>query len=418
LTDAVSLGVLSRYIHRDHIDDVLVATGKLEKRTRSLPAHVVVYFVIAMAIFGRDGYEEVLRKLVNGLRFLRNWDSRWKVPTTGAISQARIRLGAEPMKELFERLAHPVARPGTLGAWLRGRRLMAIDGVQIDMPATPENIEEFSNPEDATQRPYPQLRSVGLGECGTHAIVAATLGSIYTGEREYAEQLTTAVTDDMLIMADRGFYSFDLYKHYMATGAALVWRVPSTLTLPVLQTLPDGSYHSEITSTKTRRAGYSIPLTAVDDPRTATQLPIRVVEYTITNNHQQPSSEQPSNEQSDTFRLITTILDPDDAHATEIAFAYHQRWEYEIGLKEIETQLLEPGNGLRSKKPQLVHQEFWGLLLAHHAIRALITDAADTADIDQDRISFLRTLNIIRRQVMNQTAFPPRNPRQHPQRNP
>ena len=222
----------------------------------------------------------------------------------------------------------------------------------------------------------------------------------------------------MLIMADRGFYSFDLYKHYMATGAALVWRVPSTLTLPVLQTLPDGSYHSEITSTKTRRAGYSIPLTAVDDPRTATQLPIRVVEYTITNNHQQPSSEQPSNEQSDTFRLITTILDPDDAHATEIAFAYHQRWEYEIGLKEIETQLLEPGNGLRSKKPQLVHQEFWGLLLAHHAIRALITDAADTADIDQDRISFLRTLNIIRRQVMNQTAFPPRNPRQHPQRNP
>lgn len=395
-----------------------MATGKLEKRTRSLPAHVVVYFVIAMAIFGRDGYEEVLRKLVNGLRFLRNWDSRWKVPTTGAISQARIRLGAEPMKELFERLAHPVARPGTLGAWLRGRRLMAIDGVQIDMPATPENIEEFGNPEDATQRPYPQLRSVGLGECGTHAIVAATLGSIYTGEREYAEQLTTAVTDDMLIMADRGFYSFDLYKHYMATGAALVWRVPSTLTLPVLQTLPDGSYHSEITSTKTRRAGYSIPLTAVDDPRTATQLPIRVVEYTITNNHQQPSSEQPSNEQSDTFRLITTILDPDDAHATEIAFAYHQRWEYEIGLKEIETQLLEPGNGLRSKKPQLVHQEFWGLLLAHHAIRALITDAADTADIDQDRISFLRTLNIIRRQVMNQTAFPPRNPRQHPQRNP
>jgi hypothetical protein len=401
LTDVISLGVLSSYIHRDHVDDVLLATGKLEKRTRSLPAHVVVYFVIAMAIFGRDGYEEVLRKLVNGLRFLRNWESRWSMPTTGAISQARDRLGVEPMKQLFELLAEPVARPGTLGAWLRGRRLMAIDGVQLDLPATAENLAEFGNADDATQRPFPQLRSVGLGECGTHAIVAATLGSIYDGERELAKGLIGAVADDMVVMADRGFYSFDLWKHFMVTGADLVWRVPATLKLPVLELLPDGSYRSEINSTTTRRTAYAIPLSAVDDPRDATQIPVRVVEYTIIN----------TTEQSDTFRLITTILEPDQAHATEIAFAYHQRWEYEIALKEIETQLLEPGQGLRSKKPDLVRQEFWGLLLAHHAIRSLITDAADTADIDPDRISFLRTLNIVRRQVMNRAAaFSPRNP--------
>jgi hypothetical protein len=177
--------------------------------------------------------------------------------------------------------------------------------------------------------------------------------------------------------------------------------VTSGITLPVIETLPDGSYLSVINSKKTRSASYRIPLSAVEDPRDATHIPVRVIEYTITGE----GIDQPQ-----TFRLITTILDPAAATALELASAYQQRWEYEMSLREIETQLLESGQGFRSKTTELVRQEFWALLLAHYAIRKLMTEAADTAQLDPDRLSFRRTLNIVRRQVTNQAGFPPRNP--------
>ncbi|MBP2329512.1 hypothetical protein JOF56_009897 [Kibdelosporangium banguiense] len=399
LTDRISLGVLTRTVSRDVVDEVLAETGRQEKRSRRLPAHVVVYFVLAMAIF-RDGYEEILRKLVNGLRFLGNWRDSWTVPTSGAVSQARDRLDDLPLRKLFERIAQPLAKPSTEGAWLRSWRLMAIDGVQIDIPDTDVNLKEWGKYEGGTRRPFPQVHAVGLGECGTHAVIATALGTIYDGERKLAEQLVGSVTPDMLVLADRGYFSFQLWQHYLVTGAALLWRVPAGMKLPVADVLSDGSYLSVINSKKTRSAGYRIPLSAVSDPRDATHIPVRVIEYTI-------SGEGVA--QSETFRLISTILDPNDASALELAAAYQQRWEYEIALREIETQLLEPGKGLRSKTPKLVRQEFWGLLLAHYAIRTLMTEAADIAEIDPDRLSFLRTLNIVRRQVTNQAGFSPRN---------
>jgi Insertion element 4 transposase N-terminal len=184
LTDRISIGVLARTISRELVDEVLAETGRREKRSRRLPAHVVVYFVIAMAIF-RDGYEEVLRKLVNGLRFLGNWRDTWTVPTTGAISQARERLTELPMRTLFDRIAAPLATPRTAGGWLRSWRLMAIDGVQIDIPDSDANQKEFGKYEGGTRRPFPQIHMVGLGECGTHAVVAAALGTIYDGERSW-----------------------------------------------------------------------------------------------------------------------------------------------------------------------------------------------------------------------------------------
>jgi hypothetical protein len=402
LTDRISIGVLARTISRDVVDEVLAETGGREKRTRRLPAHVVVYFVVAMAIF-RDGYEEVLRKLVNGLSFLGNWRDRWVVPTTGAISQARERLKESPMRTLFERIAVPLAAPGTSGAWLRSWRLMAIDGVQIDMPASPANLKEFGNSDDDTQRPFPQIRAVGLGECGTHAVLAAALGTIYDGERALAATLLGALGPGMLVLADRGFFSFELWAQYLATGVELLWRVPAGMKLPPTKIFPDGSYLSVISAKKTRGSKYQIPLSAVADPRDATHIPVRVIEYTITGH---------GSDTSETFHLITTILDPTMVTAMELAAAYQQRWEYEISLKEIETELLEPGQGLRSKSPDLIRQEFWGLLLAHYAIRKLMTEAADTTELDPDRLSFIRTLNIVRRQVTNQAGFSPRNPQQ------
>jgi hypothetical protein len=401
LTDHISIGVLARSVPRYLVDEVLAETGKREKRSRLLPAHVVVYFVMAMAIF-RDGYEEIIRELVNGLQFMGTWSQAWTVPSTSAVSQARARLGEEPVKLLYERVAAPLAKPGAPGGWLRSWRLMAIDAVKIDVPDTPANLAEFGKPQRGPRHPFPQVHAVGLGECGTHAVVATELGTIYDGERTLAQALLGFVEPDMLITADRGYYAYDLWQQFMVTGAALLWRVTANMKLPVLDMLPDGSYLSEINGKTTRRSAFRIPLSAVSDPRDATHIPVRVIEYTVSGG---------DGTESGTFRLITTILDPHDADALELAMAYQQRWEYEISLKEIETQLLPSGQGLRSKNPELVRQEWWGLLLAHYAIRELIVDAADSAGIDPDRISFGRTLNIVRRQAMNQAAFSPRKPR-------
>jgi Transposase DDE domain len=204
----------------------------------------------------------------------------------------------------------------------------------------------------------------------------------------------------MLIIADRGYFAFDLWQQFMVTGASLLWRVAAGIRLPATTVLPDGSYLSEISARKTRGSGWKIPLAAVDDPRDTTHIPVRVAEYTVSGHGDTPSER---------FRLITTVLDPQEASALELATAYQQRWEYEISLREIQTQLLDSGAGLRSKSPDMVRQEWWGLLLAHYAIRALMVEAPDTAQLDPDRLSFLRTLNIVRRQVTNQAAFSPRS---------
>ena len=268
------------------------------------------------------------------------------------------------------------------------------------MPDTPANIEGFGRPGGLTRRPFPQIQVIGLGECGTHAVVAAEIGTVSVGEREIAAKLASALEPGMLVMADRGFYSFPLWAEFMATGADLLFRIASGVKLPPAEVLPDGSYLSGINSKGTRSAGYRIPLSAVGDPRRATHIPVRVVEYTVTGSA--------GDREPEVFRLITTVLDPEELNAAEIAAAYHERWEYEIALKEIETQMLEPGSGLRSKSPELVRQELWGLLLAHYAIRSLMTEAAGSAGIDPDRLSFMRSINVVRRQVTDQAAFSPR----------
>jgi hypothetical protein len=397
LTDSISIGVLARVIHRETIEEVLAETRRKEQRVRLMPAHVVVYFVISMAVF-QGGYEEVIRRLVGGLKLMRAWRDNWVVPSTGAITRARQRLGEAPMKLLFERVCIPLARPGTPGAWLGGRRLMAIDGVQIDVPDTPSNIAEFGIAKGGTRRPFPQIRAVGLGECASHAVVAAQVGGLSTGERELARDLVGYVAPDMLVIADRGFYSFELWQHYLVTGADLLWRVNISLKLTVEKVFDDGSFLSTITTHKIRNSGYQIPLSAVKDPRDATHIPVRVIEYTV---------EGSGSEEPEFFRLITTVLDPGDLSSVDLAAAYHERWEYETSLREIEVQLLKPDRVLRSKSPEMVRQELWGLLLAHYGIRALMLEAADTVDIDADRLSFIRTLNMVRRQVTDQTEFSP-----------
>lgn len=386
---------------RDLVDEVVAETGRKEKRSRLLPAHVVVYYVLALALFFGESYEEVMRRLVGGLRFLKNWSGEWKVPSTSAISQARARLGAAPLEELFHRVAVPMARPGTRGAWFRSWRVMAIDGVILDVPDTPENNQEFQHSCGGKgSSAFPVVRIVGLGECGTHAIVGAALGSWSTGEHTLVPQLLPDIEPDMLVLADRGFYSYQLWQQILEAGAAMVFRVSSQLVLPVLQAYPDGSYRSVLLDRAIQRqVRKRAAKAAADAHRVLTEAgtACRVVEYMVTNR----------GGETETFCLITSILDYHDAPAHELAALYRERWEFELTLDEIEIHQLGHGRVLRSKSPEMVRQEIWGVLLAHYAIRHLMHEAADTADVDPDRLSFIRSLHVIRRQIIGQAEFPP-----------
>jgi len=401
LTDHVTLGVLSSVIHRDVIDDVIRETGKREERSRLLPAHVVVYYVLALNLFFGEAYEEVMRQLVNGLRFLGNWRDHWTVPSTSAISQARTRLGEAPLKLLFQRIAVPMARPGTRGAWFHGLRVMAIDGLVLDVADTPANQQEFGRSgNDETSGPFPQVRLVAVGECGTHAVVDAALGGVTTGEQTLAAQLISRFTPDMLVLADRNFHSYQAWQQAVATGAALLWRVSATLTLPVVEWLPDGSYRSVLINPKIRGRRRETLLAAAAagaDLDPAQAMVARVVEYTI---EDRPGS-------GELFCLITSLLDHEFAPAVELATTYHQRWEIELSFNEIETHQTGHHRILRSKTPELVKQEIWSLLLAHYAIRHIMKDAADTVGTDPDDLSFIRSYRAIRRQVTNQAGFSP-----------
>ena len=403
LTDAISLGVLAEVVGRDVIEDVLDETGRRERRSRRLPAHVMVRFCVAMCLFYDDDYEEVMRKLVGSLQEMDSWSDDWEVPTTSAIAQARQRLTAEPLRVLFERVAAPVAGRGTKGAWLRSRRLMAVDGFMLDVPDTEDNVTEFGRLDTgAKASAFPQVRVLALTECGSHASVAAAFGGCRVDERVLLPEVFGAFEPDMLVMMDRNFYSFELWRQALATGADLLWRVKSTLTLPVLEALSDGAYRSVVINPKisgARRAKLLDRIRRGESVPDEHAVPVRVVEYEI--------PDRDGNGTGELICLITSILDPAEATATELAAAYHDRWESETSFGEKKTYLRRSGRVLRSKSPNMVRQEIWSLLLTHYAIRKLMCRAADEAGHDPDRLSFTRSLRVIRRQVTDQADFSP-----------
>jgi hypothetical protein len=258
---------------------------------------------------------------------------------------------------------------------------MAIDGLVLDVADTPDNDKEFGRSgNEQTPGPFPQVRVVALGECGTHAVVDAELDGVTTGEQTLAERLIARFAPGMLVLADRTFSSYQAWQHAVATGAVLLWRVSATLTLPVLEWLPDGSYRSVLINPKIRgrrRQTLIAAVTAGADLDPAQAMAIRVVEYTI---EDRPGS-------GELFCLITTILDDEFAPAVELAAAYHERWEIELSFDEIETHQTGHHRVLRSKTPELVKQEIWSLLLTHYAIRHIMKDAAETPPAPTPTIS-------------------------------
>jgi len=382
LSDHIAIGVLTATFPPELVDEVLAATGRVQQRSRLLPARLVTYYVLALALFSSLGYEEVMRNLVEGLSWQSGWRQAWQIPSQPALTQARTRLGAEPLAQLFARACVPLAPPGDAASFWRGLRVVAVDGTTFDVADTPDNDEAFGRPASGRgtgKGAYPKLRVVALAECGTHAVFAAALGSYNAAESTLAEELVGRLDPGMLVLADRYFLSHPLFSAFTAAGAQLCWRAKSNAVLPVLTRHPDGSYASE--------------LVASDDKTTRQRVtPVRVIEYRI---------DDPGRPQAEatTYRLVTTLLDPDAAPAAELAALYGQRWEFESALDELKTHQRGPGVVLRSKSAEGVRQEAWAYLCTHYAIRALMAGAARDRGVDPVRLSFTATLAAARRSV-------------------
>jgi hypothetical protein len=403
LTDAIGIGVLTRLVPRELVDEVIGSLGRADiRKGGKLPARVMVYFAMAMALFYGDGYEEVMRKLVSGLQYLGTWRDEWEMPSASGLSQARQRLGAEVMRELFGRVASPCALRSTAGAWLAGRRLMAIDGFGMEAPDTPENAGYFGYAAKKQKCALPFVQMAAMVECGTHAVVAAEIGKDGEGEKTLADRIFSgpAIQGGMIVMVDSGLHSYRNLRMVIEAGADALFRVGANIRLPVLEWLPDGSYLSFIADPYEKKLKWK-PL---DEGRMkVTDLPgihVRVVDYEVTDR----------GDGDELITLITTMMDPGEVPAIEVAAAYHERWEAEGVIGELKTHLRGPGVILRSRKPELVEQEIWGLLLTHYGIRHLMREAADQAELDPDRMSFIRALRVIRRQVTGQAAFSPSAP--------
>jgi hypothetical protein len=386
ITDHISLGVVAKTFPLDKVQAVLAASGKTSRRQRDLPAHVVVYYVLALNLYMQVSYREVLRCLLEGIKWLLGPAAALKVAGKSGISQARTRLGWEPLCQLHDELVRPVAVEQTKGAWYRRWRLVSLDGSTLDVADTADNERAFGRPGASRGlSAYPQLRLVSLVENGTHVLFGSQCGAYRDSEVGLVQPLLAWLRRGMLCLADRNFFSFDLWKKARASGADLLWRVKKNLRLPCEKRLADGSYLSTIYgSDKDRRQGRN-------------GIVVRVIEYRL----EGVAGAEPL------YRLLTTILDPALAPAEELAALYQQRWEIETALDELKTHLRGAKIVLRSKTPDLVRQEFYGLLMTHFAVRGLMHEAALKAGEDPDRLSFVHAVRVVRRKLPQFVAIPP-----------
>jgi len=331
------------------------------------------------------------------------WNASWTVPTSSGISQARRRVGWRVMADVFTGVAQAVATSDTRGAWLRRWRLLAIDGFDVDLPDTEANVAEFGYAGSGDNRSaLPKARVVAIAECGTHAFLAAEVDAYSVGEKTLAGRLYPRLRRDELLTADRNFYSFDAWSSAVRTGAALLWRAPTQLRLPVLGVLADGTFISVVIDPKVRGGRREKIIEAARngeqvDPDEAHL--VRVVEYDV--------PDRTGNGTGELIVLLSTIVDPADARCDELAAAYHDRWEEETANDQLKTHLRGPGKVLRSRLPELARQEIWAWLSVHYALAVLIARAAEAADMDPDRISYTRTLRLVRRSATGTAAFPP-----------
>jgi len=391
----LSVGILALCFPMPAIKAIIADCERQARRARDLPPAVMVFFVIAMSLFPDVGYQSVLRWLLNGLEWLGNAD--FAVCAKSSLAAARKRLGAEPLRRIHEQFAQPLADPRLSGSYWKKFHLVAIDGSTLALQDTPENSETFGRSANQSGRgAWPLARFVAVVEVGTHLIFKAALGAYRESEITLARKIIGCLEPGMLCLADRLFPGFDLWKAAAARGCALVWRAKIGLKLSHVKTLPDGSWLAHWLPQEKRRRK--------DGPKPEL---VRVVEYKL--------RDKDKKETSEVYRLITTILEPEVASAKELAALYPQRWEIELSIKESKTVLRKGKITLRSKLPDLVEQEFWGLLLAHYAVRKMMAQAASEREMDPDELSYQGGLEIIKAKIAGPALpFPPGGATVHP----
>ena len=373
LSDDVRLGVLTEWVTAGLVDEVLAECGKRDQRPGALPARFMVYYVLALALFQPDSYDDVAENLVGALEGMGE-----AIPNKSSFTRARQRLGAGVIEAVFRRLAGPVAPAGLDGAFWRGMRVAAVDGFVLDVPDTPPNRAAFGGPVDAKGQPagFPQARVVTLTETGTHSPVDARVGGFRGGEPELAIAMAPSAAG-MLVIMDRGFPGVALWKACTQAGAHLLIRARSSVARRPVKVLDDGTYLARMNLAGQKGAHPGGVL-------------VRVIEYRV--------------DGGEVVRLLTGLTDPALFPAGELAALYHQRWESESSFRQVKTFQRGPQEILRSADPELVRQEAWAHLAVHHCLTRIIMRLAARERIDPDRVSFVKVLKHVRRSVIRQCA--------------
>jgi Insertion element 4 transposase N-terminal/Transposase DDE domain len=396
--DRVGLGLLADVVPAALVDEVLAQTGRCQVRVRRLPARVVVYFVLALALWSTLSYRQVWRQLTEHLPGLGAAVSR------SALAQARRRLGAAPVRALFDRVRGPWGAAGQPGVFFAGLRVVAWDGTTLAVADSEANAAAFTRGSGGGDKlgGYPYARVLVLAECGTHAVLDARVGGDGVGEQQLARQMLGSLQEGMLLLADRNFLSYDLWNKARAAGAHLLWRVKANRVPQPISGggLPDGSWLAILpdpVAAQKRRDLAKRKRFAGHDFGPAEGVTVRVVRYTVTV-HTTDDDGRPR-ERAETIVVITSLLDPADADALALAGLYQQRWECENGYREWKVFQRGPGVVLRSHDPQGVEQELWAYLITYQAMRGLLTDAAEQAGVDGDELSFTAVINVVRRKI-------------------
>jgi len=377
----IDLGSMSSAFPLADVERILEETKRSSRRRRKLPAYLMTYYVIALGLMASVGTREVLRHLLDRFRDRPKW--RGVLASEAAITKARQRLGAEPLRKLYEEFVRPIATRMIKSAWYRGWRVVTLDGTTLCTLDTAENEARFGRPPSSRGRSaWPQLRLVALLENGTRVLFAAALDAYRVAEQTLVRRLIGRLDKGMLCLADRGFYSYELWRAASATGAELMWRVQKGIGLREGQRLPDGSYLSEICPSKGARKKNSIQ--------------VRVISFTIT-----------LKGRAEAYRLITTILDPAAAPALELARLYAARWTIETAFGDLKVRQRDRTLVLRSQLPDLVEQDVYGLLLAHFGIRQIMCQSARQEGIEPAELSFAHALHVIIRRLPEMVAFSP-----------
>ena len=371
----VKVNVLEQVVPSEVLYEVLSEQQAWEQRERKLNMAVVFWVVMAMSLYPSLSQGDVLERISQGVRYV--WpDEEVEVATKGAISQRRQQLGVKPMVEVFHRCCRPLATEQSQGAWHFGLRVMAWDSTLEDVPDTPANAKVFGYLHNQKGRsPFPKVRGVYLMECGTHAIIDAGFWPCRVGDITGAKRLLRSVQPGMLLLWDSGFHSAALVAAaHWQRGAEVVGKLASTDVTRIDTRLSDGT---------------ALATLYPEDPthRKGRELPVRVIEYTI--------SEPGGAQAGETHRLLTTLLDPEQFPAEEVIALYHERWEIETAIDEVDTHQRLLHRTLRSQTPTGVMQELYGMVLGYYAVRALMHQAALQAGIDVDRLSFVECIHVL-----------------------